>query len=356
MTLRKIALSPISKQPPGVEILDRLGALGKQQILLDAPAVERALTGHFQALGLPVPAIQWVGDACEGYAAAAGGLPHQSWQDEEVLSSIEAGRLAAAPSWTSTEEQPVLMRENLPRCIAWNSGWSEAEWLVVETARSIASIRNSHRSRRFLPSRAVPRSSALCATLAVEWKPRMRKRTRAWRPFLEATEAGLWVFWILENRLIALGRPEISTARHQLHCHDGPVVRWPNGRLWWAWRGVLVPRRVVLAPETFTVDRIRRERNVEVRRVMLERFGAERFLREAGAEVVNSDDFGTLYRAAVADDEPLVMVKVLNSTPENDGRIKEYFLRVPPRVRTAREGIAWTFRLSATEYGPLIQT
>jgi hypothetical protein len=55
-------------------------------------------------------------------------------------------------------------------------------------------------------------------------------------------------------------------------------------------------------------------------------------------------------------DEPIVIVKVLNSTPEADGSTKNYFLRVPPEIRTAKEAVAWTFGMSGEEYSPLRET
>jgi len=42
---------------------------------------------------------------------------------------------------------------------------------------------------------------------------------------------------------------------------------------------------------------------------------------------------GELYFAEVPGDEPLVMVKVMNSTLEPDGSPKPYFLRVHPQCR-----------------------
>ena len=50
------------------------------------------------------------------------------------------------------------------------------------------------------------------------------------------------------------------------------------------------------------------------------------------------------------------MVEVQNSTPEPDGSIKTYFLRVPPATRTAREAVAWTFGLGAVEYRPAAES
>ncbi len=54
-----------------------------------------------------------------------------------------------------------------------------------------------------------------------------------------------------------------------------------------------------------------------------------------------------MWRIDLANDEAVVMVEVLDSTPEPDGTHRTYWLRVPPSNRTAREGVAWTFGLDA---------
>jgi hypothetical protein len=120
--------------------------------------------------------------------------------------------------------------------------------------------------------------------------------------------------------------------------------------------GVKVTRQIVELPKTLTVAQIHAERNVEVRRVMVERYGQDRFLWEGGAKQIHQDDYGTLYRRDLPGDEPLVMVKVVNSTPEPTGEFRDYFLRVPPTMRTAREAVAWTFDVPADEYAPLVET
>ena len=110
-----------------------------------------------------------------------------------------------------------------------------------------------------------------------------------------------------------------------------------------------------------TVKHIQTEENAEVRRVMLERFGQDRYIRESGAQKVSTDDWGTLWRTGLPGDEPLVMVEVINSTPEPDGSSKVYWIRVPPTARTPRGAIAWTFNESedfpsADAYSPAVQT
>lgn len=81
-----------------------------------------------------------------------------------------------------------------------------------------------------------------------------------------------------------------------------------------------------------------------MRRVMLEHYGYERYL-DSGARPLHRDETGALWRIDLDGDEPVVMVEVLNSTPEPDGSRRTYWLRVPPSTRTARQGVAWTFGL-----------
>lgn len=89
---------------------------------------------------------------------------------------------------------------------------------------------------------------------------------------------------------------------------------------------------------------------------MLERYGFDRYIVDSGAVLVQTDAIGQLYRAEFADDEPLVMVKVQNSTPEPDGSLKNYIIRVPPDTTTARGGIAWSFGMDAEAYQPVVET
>jgi hypothetical protein len=157
---------------------------------------------------------------------------------------------------------------------------------------------------------------------------------------------------ILTERPTAIHRDNLG----RLHHGDGPALAYPDGWALFAWRGMPIPARVAEQLSSLTVAMIRDEANAEVRRVMLEHFGFERYLRESGAERLHQDETGVLWRVDLPGDEPLVMVEVVNSTPEPDGTHRTYFLRVPPDTRTARAGVAWTFGLSEEEYHPLQQT
>ena len=144
--------------------------------------------------------------------------------------------------------------------------------------------------------------------------------------------------------------------QHRLHCETGAAVRYSDGFSVFAIHGIRVPGKVVAAPESLTVREIESETNVEVRRVMIQRYGLERFLVDGKAEEIHRDDFGILYRKQLPNDEPVLMVKVVNSTPEPDGSVKDYFLRVPPTMERARQAVAWTFGKDENDYAPTLQT
>ncbi|MEU4626467.1 DUF6745 domain-containing protein [Actinoplanes sp. NPDC023801] len=171
-----------------------------------------------------------------------------------------------------------------------------------------------------------------------------------------ARHAGWW--WANERVAVLTERPVTLTRDNvgRLHRGEGAALEFPDGYGLWAWRGMPIPESLAADLPTLTAGRIRREDNAEIRRVMLEHFGYDRYMREVGAHKMGADETGILWRVDLDGDEPLVMVEVVNSTPEPDGTSRVYWLRVPPRTRTAREGVAWTFGLTADEYQPLVQT
>ena len=165
---------------------------------------------------------------------------------------------------------------------------------------------------------------------------------------------------VLPDRIVVSERPLVLEADEagRLHAEDGPALAYGDGLVVHAWHGVVVDEWVVRHPERITVAAIDAAQNAEERRVLVERFGAERLLREGNAMLVAEDESGRLWRRELNRwrEEPIVMVEVVNSTREPDGSRKTYFLRVPPDTRTARDAVAWTFGLGSDEYIPAIES
>ncbi|MFI1223534.1 MULTISPECIES: DUF6745 domain-containing protein [unclassified Streptomyces] len=171
-----------------------------------------------------------------------------------------------------------------------------------------------------------------------------------------ARNAGWW--WPYENAVVISERPDVlhRDEAGRLDHGEGPALAYGDGFALHAWRGMPVPGAFLAELASLTPERIRAEENAELRRVMLEYYGYDRYLTESGAEPVHRDETGILWRIALDGDEDVVMVEVVNSTPEPDGTHRTYWLRVPPATRTAKDGVAWTFGLEGTAYAPVRQT
>ena len=163
-------------------------------------------------------------------------------------------------------------------------------------------------------------------------------------------------FWLFRGAAVLTARPDrlCLDRSERLHSDDGMALRYPDGWGLYAWRGVRVTEQVILRPETLTSKQIFSERNVEIRRLMIERLGLKQFLSQARAKCLDADQGGTrrLYRINLPGDEPIVAVRV--QCPST-GQI--YFLRVPAEIRTCREAVAWTLGFEKIEeYDPLVET
>lgn len=171
-------------------------------------------------------------------------------------------------------------------------------------------------------------------------------------------ECGVFFIYLTQEReALLLRRPVIQfDEQNRLHRDDGPAIAWPGGPYYWFLRGLQVDERIVMDPRSLTVEEINGQRNIEIRRVMMEQYGLDRYLRKSNAREITKDAYGTLWECPVPGDVPLRMVEVLNSTPEPDGHYKTYFLRVPQNVRDPHEAVAWTFGMTKATYNPLAQT
>ena len=160
------------------------------------------------------------------------------------------------------------------------------------------------------------------------------------------------ICWVSERHNVL-----VRDDRGRLSNLAGPACAYPDGWAIYAVHGVRVPADVIeTAADKFTRERILEEPNAEIRRVLIERVGHERFLSLTEAKPIHDDRCGKLYRINLPNDEPIVLIEVVNSTPEPEGYFKHYFLRVPPQIATAREAVAWTFGMKAQEYLPGVET
>ena len=229
------------------------------------------------------------------------------------------------------------------------------------------------------------------------------EKVRSWsRPLFEAFVSGAWFLYWTENTLYWVAKPtmhyEEVDGEKRLHNEYSAAIESDVENMYY-WHGVLVPAFVVVKPDWITIKHIASEENAEVRRVMIERYESAKYvgayIHDSGAQVLHKDEYGILYRQELDGDEPIVMVRLLNRTPEPEGNLssaealeifgeaawrvknyppqcrwKEYYKRVHPELRpmwgmregspifgnrqpmTARAAVASTRGLYADQYFP----
>jgi uncharacterized protein DUF6745 len=109
----------------------------------------------------------------------------------------------------------------------------------------------------------------------------------------------------------------------------------------------------VRVPEKLTKEDWLEEDNLEVRRVMQERLGPDRFVELVGGRCLDQGARGELIEVDLGDDpEGLAhYVHVRDASTQ-----RQYSLRVPPSIRRADEAVAWTFGLDEQDYQPRQET
>lgn len=357
----------------------------------DRAAAERAVLRAYELAGLAAPEhLVWLGSPLAGACAAAlvtaripDGPLTGPWRDAAIrlvdqgcTPGKHAGRSVRAAVRTAPWAAARRERTDALSPAGWARHWAAAgrrpwQLLVDRLASPLRTRLEQHLDESAARSASPAKTELIGHTRAVLLDAVYGQLDGGWLGAFDsmlpdaprlaaladvARNAGWW--WPYERVVILTDRPDALHRDNvgRLHHGDGPALSYSDGYGLHAWRGMPISGEVAAALPHLTVEQIRAEGNAEIRRVMLEHFGFDRYLAESNATRVGEDETGILWRVEVPGDEPLVMVEVLNSTPEPDGTTRVYFLRVPPTIRSARAGVAWTFGLTEAEYTPLAQT
>ncbi len=171
---------------------------------------------------------------------------------------------------------------------------------------------------------------------------------------------------------VACERPEAvrmeptgQNAAHRLHSADGPAVRFRDGWGIYVWHGVTLPpqigEKLIERPDEIARDDVLKETNAEVRRVMMERLGSDRFAEMLELVEIHREEYGhpemrqtaILLRTKEPDPVAGEHIQFVRVVCPSTGRV--YHLCVPPTITTALEGVGWTFGKTRDEYAPAIE-
>lgn len=181
-------------------------------------------------------------------------------------------------------------------------------------------------------------------------------------PLVEACEAGAFAHALLDDEIVVVAAPSISCDGRHLHNANGPALGWSRTKLF-AWKGVPLPERLVVRPETVTRGMIWAMPDATARATLVDLYahthGHEACMRDLGGVVEHEDTTGRLWRLPVAplgahEDDDIKTVEVVNGTAEPDGSRRTHWLRVPPDMQTAQQAVAWTYGLKSEDYSGLV--
>ncbi len=330
---------------------------------LDEDTVEQALRRANRRLGRRLGRIEWAG-SLDAYIRRSADLMVDGWTVDSAGPLTPPARMG----WTTYHSQTRLQRLTSIERRLWRDERSAHGTARLPRSRRLPVYLNALDEPELASSAA---DDALAAAARAARKPQSRRRDFAaekyWAssdphwvqtraavalPFLtdvtRCFAAGLYGAALLRqgtaSRTILIGRPRLRFRSGVLHAADVPAVVWPDGSETWYWAGLEVPARIAASRNDLTAEQVAGIDNQELRRVVLERLGWERFLETADAELRAQDDYGRLWATAILlDGQRVQLVEVVNATAEADGSYRRYFLRVPPAARTAREAVAWTF-------------
>jgi hypothetical protein len=319
----------------------------------DSAAVEDALGTHMRRLGISGLSVRFVETLASGRALAGqAALKHDAWIGTWRMQWRDACRSAwqARTPWSTARR---LAHVSARRTVALES-WQRLQHLppIERESRGLVQVTLDWCAEQALCDAVEVAVDLVTWTAEPDPAPAIERWITLISPLVDAFEAGLWLCWLTPGQVLVLLRPAVKLEQGRLHCEDGPAIAWPGGARLFFWRGIQVPAKLVLSPLDIMAQEILAETDVEVRRLMLERYGPGRFIQDVGASLVDADETGELYRHELADDEPLCMIRVLDATTRPDGTRRSYWLRVPPTIHTAREAVAWTFGMEAARYRP----
>jgi hypothetical protein len=174
-------------------------------------------------------------------------------------------------------------------------------------------------------------------------------------PLMRLAAVAGWWWWPFQGTCIISERPTIlhRDAAGDLHCDTGPAIAFPDNWAIHAWHGMQIPAWFIEERHRLTPDSIDAEANAELRRVMLEIFGFDRYIEARGARLVAEDECLGLPRQLFEIDlagERFRVLRVVNGTLEADGRRRQFHLGVPLECNTPHEAVAWSYGRPPAKY------
>ena len=148
----------------------------------------------------------------------------------------------------------------------------------------------------------------------------------------------------------------------RLHFETGAALQWTDGYGVFAWHGYRLPpgkEWIITEKHKLSPDVIDAEPNAEIRRVMLEVYGFEKYIEVRGAKVIDQDTVFDRPRRLLemnVGGETIKVLDVWNGSLEPDGSRRRFFLGALSDAKTAHEAVALSYGIHPNVYSEGVRT
>jgi hypothetical protein len=164
-------------------------------------------------------------------------------------------------------------------------------------------------------------------------------------------------FAMISDRPVHIRR----NAAGQLHSDAGAAIAWRDGWELFFWHGLLIPPShhwIVTHRDRICPENIELERNAELRRVMLEIYGFDRYAAARSAKVVAADQLHGFPRRLLEIDvkgDSLRVIEVTNGSLDPDGSRRKFHLGAM-RGETPHDVIAASYGIAPKHYREAVRS
>lgn len=171
-------------------------------------------------------------------------------------------------------------------------------------------------------------------------------------------------WWALEDKAVLSERAvEIHfDAGNRLHRENDMAIKYADGWGFYSWHGYTIPDDktwIITNKEKLNPDVIEKESNAELRRIMLEVFGFDKYLAKRKAKVVSEDvDVNGNPRRLLemkVGNENIRVLEVTNGTVEPDGTLRKFHLGAMPGD-TPHAAVAASYGFNPDVYKESVRT
>jgi hypothetical protein len=269
------------------EIMRRLTNVSLTDVAINQSVVADAIAKSLKALHRPVVPIRWARDWREAAALVASAEQVTPVDDVKVNpSTFREWFIRKEGNWTKARDEALTAAQS-------DVLRSVQEILIGTGDSSDSKVRNACGNALIFAARAA--AECVWAREYHETEKRFRQYDIRefepdWFPFVDAYEAGLWLFWLTGSEVIALSRPIVQLRGQQLHSEIGAAVRWSEGEEeYFVLNGVAVSREIVETPAHDLDPRLLlTERDPKVGREIVRKIGLERICRGLNAKCLDS--------------------------------------------------------------------